>query len=91
MGETLELFRPSFDHSVVAEARESNQSSDAGLLPVREVLERSGLFDFFDGHLFDPRGQSVRSCILPVEQKTRPDTRHPQIYSISTGYCMAGG
>jgi hypothetical protein len=39
------------------------------LLPVREVPEHSGLFDFFDEHLFDPRGQSVRSCILPVEQR----------------------
>jgi len=55
MGETLELFRPSFNRSVVVEARESNQSSDAGLLLVREILERSGLFDFFDEHLLDPR------------------------------------
>ena len=48
MGETLELFRPSFNRSVVVEARECNQSSDAGLLLLREVVERSGLFDFFD-------------------------------------------
>jgi len=40
------------------EARQDNQSSDAGLLLVREVLERAGLFDELAARLDDPRDQA---------------------------------
>ncbi len=55
MGETIELFRPTFNRSVIVEAQEDNQSSDAGLVLVREVLERARLFDFLNERLHDPR------------------------------------
>ncbi len=55
MGEKVELFQPSCNRSVVVEARENNQSSDAGLLLVRDVLERSGTFGFLAKRLADPR------------------------------------
>ncbi|MFB6261270.1 MAG: IS1380 family transposase, partial [Thiohalorhabdaceae bacterium] len=55
MGEKVELFRASFNRSVIVEAREANQSSDGGLLLIREVLERAGLDDFLTNRLHDPR------------------------------------
>lgn len=55
MGERVELQRLSFNGSVAIEAREDNQSSDAGLLLVRDVLERAGTFDHLDANLDDPR------------------------------------
>lgn len=58
MGETVELQRLSFNRSVAIEARQDNQSSDAGLLLMREVLERAGVFDHLAAHLDDPRDQS---------------------------------
>jgi len=70
MGESVELLRPSFNRSVVVEAREANQSSDAGLLLVRDVLERAGTFDFLASRLADPREPGQITHPLPDQLRT---------------------
>jgi len=70
MGESLELQRLSFNRSVAIEARQDNQSSDAGLLLVREVLERAGVFDDLAARLDDPRDQARVSYPLADQLRT---------------------
>jgi hypothetical protein len=70
MGEKVEFFQPSFNRSVVVEAREANQSSDAGLLLVREALERAGTFGFLEGRLADPRDPRQITHPLPDQLRT---------------------
>jgi hypothetical protein len=70
MGEKVELFRPSFNRSVVVEARDANQSSDAGLVLVRDVLERAGLFDTLSGQLTDPRDPARTTHSLGDQLRT---------------------
>ncbi|MEF8793130.1 hypothetical protein [Thiohalorhabdus sp.] len=59
MGETVATFRPSFNRSLIVEAREDNQSSDGGLVLVREVLERAGSADVLLGSPITRRWKGV--------------------------------
>ena len=43
MGEVLPMFMPSFNRSLVIEARPERLSSDAGAVLLRELLQRSGI------------------------------------------------
>jgi hypothetical protein len=94
MGQTLELFRPPFNCSVGVEARESNQSSDAGLLLVREMVERSQLFELFDEHLHNPRDPDRVTHLLTDQVRvlivSSPRVGMTRLISIASGltrYC----
>jgi len=69
MGERLERHRLSFNASVAVEARDDNQSSDAGLVLIRDVLERAGTFDALEGELDDPR--DPRRVTHPLADQVR--------------------
>ena len=55
MGEVLPIFIPSFNRSLVIEARPERLSSDAGAVLLRELLQRSGIIPWMVGRLADPR------------------------------------
>src|SRR4051812_19457236 len=55
MGETPATFDPSFNASVVIEARVERLTSDAGAVIIREMMERSGMIEWLTERLHDPR------------------------------------
>ena len=55
MGEVLPMFMPSFNRSLVIEARPERLSSDAGAVLLRELLQRSGIIPWMVARLADPR------------------------------------
>jgi len=55
MGETLPLFVPEFNASVVVESKPERLSSDAGALLLREVEQRLGVMAWLARKLHDPR------------------------------------
>ena len=55
MGETLPIFSTTFNGSVQVEARADHLSADSGALLLREVMERTGIVDWMDERLLDPR------------------------------------
>ena len=57
MGEALPMFMPTFNRSLVIEARPERLSSDGGAVLLREVLERSGIIPWMVARLADPRAQ----------------------------------
>lgn len=46
MGETLPLFKTSFNQSVQIESRPDHLTGDAGALVQREIMERTGIIDW---------------------------------------------
>ena len=55
MGETLPIFSTTFNGSVQVEARAEHLSADSGALLLREIMERTGIVDWMDERLLDPR------------------------------------
>src|SRR6202453_3832327 len=55
VGEVLPMFVPSFNRSLVIEARPERLSSDAGAVLLRELLQRSGIIPWMVARLADPR------------------------------------
>ena len=55
MGEAYPLFHPDFNRTIQVEARDERLSSDAGLILLREVGERLGIFEWLATHLNDHR------------------------------------
>ena len=58
MGEVLPMFMPSFNRSLVIEARPERLSSDAGAGLLRELLQRSGIIPWMVARLDDPRASN---------------------------------
>jgi hypothetical protein len=57
MGETLPLLMPTFNRSLVIEARPERLSSDGGAILLRELLEHSSIIPWMVARLADPRAQ----------------------------------
>jgi Transposase DDE domain group 1 len=57
MGETLPMLMPTFNRSLIIEARPERLSSDGGAVLLRELLERSGIIPWMTARLADPREQ----------------------------------
>jgi hypothetical protein len=57
VGETLPMLMPSFNRSLVIEARPERLSSDGGAVLLRELLERSRIIPWMVARLTDPRAQ----------------------------------
>lgn len=55
MGETLPLFKTSFNHSVQVESRSEHLTGEAGALIQREIMDRLGIIDWLDERLTDAR------------------------------------
>ena len=63
MGETRQrsrgdqdgLIRPPFNGALRIETRRERLTGDAGVLMLRELMERTGLVDWLDAHFVDPR------------------------------------
>ena len=55
MGETLPIFSTTFNGSVQVEARADHLSADTGALLLREIMERTGIVEWMDERLLDPR------------------------------------
>ena len=49
------FIRPTFNRSVRVEARPERLSADAGVLMMREVMERTGLIEWIDARFENPR------------------------------------
>jgi hypothetical protein len=58
MGESqLSIFRPDFNRAIRIETRRERLTADAGVLLLREFMDRSGLTGLLQEHLADPRDQ----------------------------------
>jgi hypothetical protein len=57
LGETLPMLMPTFNRSLVIEARRERLSSDGGAVLLRELLERSSIIPWMVARLTDPRAQ----------------------------------
>ena len=69
MGETVALFSPSFNGSVSIETRREHLSADTGALVQGELMERSGIIEWLDERLDDPRNPAL--TIYPMAQLLR--------------------
>lgn len=58
MGETLPLFKTSFNHSVQVESRPEHLTAEAGALVQREIMDRLGIIDWLGERLIDRRDTS---------------------------------
>src|SRR5690625_7904946 len=58
MGETLPLFKASFNHTVQVESRPEHLTGEAGALIQREIMDRLGIIEWLGGRLTDPRDPS---------------------------------
>jgi hypothetical protein len=57
VGEALPMLTPSFNRSLIIEARPERLSADGGAVLLRELLERSGIIPWMVARLADPRVQ----------------------------------
>ena len=80
LGEDFTLFRAEFNGSVRIEARPESLTSDAGVIALRETLERLGMSDWLREHLTDQRSpllityplvELVRTAVLLLAQGYR--------------------
>lgn len=55
MGETLALFKTSFNKSLSIVSRPDRLTGEAGAVILRELMERSGVIEWLDARLHDPR------------------------------------
>ena len=69
MGETVALFSPSFNRSVVFETRPEHLSADSGALVQRELMERSGIIEWMVQRVHDPRNPDL--VAYPMEELLR--------------------
>ena len=58
MGETISTWKPTCNSSVSVQISNRQTSSDGGALLLREVLDRSGVIEWLDQQLIDPRDPS---------------------------------
>ena len=58
MGETLPLFKASFNHTVQVESRPEHLTGEAGALIQREIMDRLGIIEWLGERLTDPRDPS---------------------------------
>src|SRR5690625_3485722 len=58
MGETLPLFKASFNHAVQVESRPEHLTGEAGALIQREIMDRLGIIEWLGERLTDPRDPS---------------------------------
>ena len=87
MGETLPIFSTTFNGSVQVEARADHLSADSGALLLREIMERTGIVEWMDERLLDPRNpllityplaELLRTSLLLLGQGlARPGRRRP--------------
>lgn len=70
MGETLTLFRPEFNRSLVIEARPERLTGECGAVLLREAGERLGLFRWLNERLVDPRNPALITHPLPELVRT---------------------
>jgi len=80
MGETLQPFATRFNKSLRVESRTERLTGDAGVVALREIMERSGIVEWMIPQLTDPRRQEdvvhdlaslIRTSVLLVAQGWR--------------------
>ncbi|PQO23987.1 hypothetical protein C2I36_05150 [Rhodobacteraceae bacterium WD3A24] len=80
MGETLQPFATRFNKSLRVERRTERLTGDAGVVPLREIMERSGIVAWMIPQLTDPRRQEdvvhdlaslIRTSVLLAAQGWR--------------------
>jgi hypothetical protein len=59
MGETLPLFKTSFNKSLSVETRPDRLTGEAGAVVLRELMECSGVIGWLDERLHDPRNPNL--------------------------------
>jgi Transposase DDE domain group 1 len=59
MGETLALFKTSFNKSLSIESRPERLTGEAGAVILREIMERLGVIEWLDERLYDPRNPNL--------------------------------
>lgn len=69
MGETPALFRPSFNKSLCIESRPERLTGEPGAVPLREIMDRTGIVDWLTARLHDPRKPEL--IIYPLEELLR--------------------
>lgn len=69
MGETLALFRPSFNKSLCIESRPDRLTGEPGAVVLREIMERTGIVDWLTARLHDPRKPEL--ITYPLEELLR--------------------
>jgi hypothetical protein len=79
VGEAYPLFQPTFNRSIQVEARDERLTSDAGLILLREVGERLGIFEWLAAHLDDRRAAGRCEYSLIKLLRTR-------LVALSAGY-----
>jgi hypothetical protein len=65
------VIRPTFNGAVRVEARPQRLSADAGVLLMREVMERTGLIEWIDARFDDPRQADQVTHSLPELLRTQ--------------------
>jgi hypothetical protein len=65
LGEELSLFQPEFNGSIRVEARAERLTADAGVVLLREVVERLGLISWLAERLEDSRRPDLITHPLP--------------------------
>ena len=55
MGETLPLFRSSFNKSLRIESRPDRLTAEPGAIVLREIMQRTRIIEWLVERLFDPR------------------------------------
>ena len=55
MGESISLFQTTFNKALHVEARDDRLTSDAGMVLLRELMDRLGLIDWLVENLEDER------------------------------------
>jgi len=76
------FIRPTFNRSVRVEARPERLSADAGVLMMREVMERTGLIEWIDARFKDPRQADQITHSMPELLRT-------QLTLLAQGWCSA--
>ena len=80
MGETLQPFTTRFNKSLRVESRTERLTGDAGVVALREIMERSGIVEWMIPQLTDPRRQEdvvhdlaslIRTSVLLAAQGWR--------------------
>ena len=79
MGETVALFSPSFNRSVVIETRPEHLSADSGASVQRELMERIGLIEWMVERVHDPRNADL--IVSPMEELL-----HTQLLLLGQGW-----
>jgi len=79
VGEALPMLMPSFNRSLVIEARPERLSADGGAVLLRELLERSGILPWMVARLADPRAQDQVTYRLDEMLRRVPGAIRPRL------------